>query len=208
MRGPGAAVLLLALAAAPLGAQVRGVPVPGGGAPDGVAGSLDMAFPGEGLGSGTAWAASVSLRRGRFAAAGTYLLVNHVAEPARSGLGLRAEATLVRSATSPFQLLAFAGAGTVGFGDAGREWRIPAGVSFAFRAPNPVATLVPWLSARAQWIDAASDGDVYAGIGGGIDVTAWRHHVSFRAAYDRVLRPGDDEATFGLGLTYTFTSRF
>jgi len=37
------------------------------------------------------------------------------------------------SPTSPFQLLAFAGAGTDDVGDAGREWRIPAGMSFAFR---------------------------------------------------------------------------
>jgi len=45
MRRPGLVVLLLGLLSARAGAQVRGVPLAAGGVPDGVAGSLDVAFP-------------------------------------------------------------------------------------------------------------------------------------------------------------------
>ena len=125
--------------------------------------------------------------------------------PARGAFGLRGELVLVRSATHPFQLLAFGGAGTVDAGDAAAEWRIPAGMSFAFRMPAPVVALVPWIAARVQW--HATDGatDAFAGLGGGLDLTI-HERLGLRAAYDRLLRPDDDEATFGLGLTYTFTS--
>ena len=110
-----------------------------------------MGFPGDELGGGTAWAATLAYRQGRFGLAGTRALVNHASADAQAAFGARGELLLARSATSPFQLLAFAGAGTMELGDSGREWRIPAGMSFAFRAPTPVATFVSWLSARAQW---------------------------------------------------------
>lgn len=198
---------LLLLVAAPLGAQVRGVPIAAGGVPVGLSGSLDVAFPEAAFGGGTAWAASLSLGGRRLAATATTALVNHVDADAARAYGVRGELVLLRATAHPFQVLAFAGAGTAEVGDAGREWRIPVGVSFAFRAPTPVATFVPWLAGRGQWVELPGDGDAYAGVGGGIDVT-WRSRVGLRAAYDRLLRPGDDEATFGLGLTYTFTSRF
>jgi len=207
MRRPGLVVLLLGLLSARAGAQVRGVPLAAGGVPDGVAGSLDVAFPDAALGGGTGWAASLSFSGPRLAATAMTALVNHVGADAALSYGVRGEFVLLRSPTSPFQLLAFAGAGTDDVGDAGREWRIPAGMSFAFRTLTPGGTLVPWLAARVQWIDGAGSSDAHAGIGGGLDV-ALRARVGLRAAYDRLLRPGTDEATFGLGLTYTFTSRF
>jgi hypothetical protein len=197
----------LLLAASPLGAQVRGLPVAAGGVPAGVSAALDMAFPDGTLGGGTAWGTTLAFGTGRLGVAATGALVNAASAPARAAFGLRGEWMLVRSATSPFQLLALAGAGTIDLGDAGREWRVPAGASFGFRTDTPVGTLLPWLSARAQWIDLAGDAGVYAGFGGGLDVT-WRGRLGLRAAYDRLLRPGGDEATFGLGLTYTFTPGF
>jgi hypothetical protein len=205
MRRPALAALLLGMLSSGLAAQVRGLPVAAGSAPPGVAVSLDMGFPGDALGGGTTWAATLAFGKGRFGLSGTGALVNHVSAPAQAAFGARGELLLARSATSPFQLLGFAGAGTMDLGDAGREWRIPAGMSFAFRAPTPVATFVSWLSARAQWtvLDGATEAS--PGFGAGIDVT-WRERYGVRAAYDRLLRDGTDETTFGLGLTYTFTS--
>ena len=205
MRRPALAGLLLAVLWAPLPAQVRGLPIAAGSAPPGVGVSLDMGFPGNELGGGTAWAATLAYRTGRFGISGTRALVNHALADAEPAFGALGELVFVRSATSPFQLLGFAGAGTMDLDGAGREWRIPAGMSFAFRAPTPVATFVSWLSARAQWTVLDGATETSPGIGAGIDVT-WRERYGVRAAYDRLLRDGTDETTFGLGLTYTFTS--
>jgi hypothetical protein len=204
MRRPTLAGLCVAMLAGPAAAQVRGLPIAAGGAPPGVGVSLDVGFPGDVLGGGTAWAATLSVRQGRFGLAGTGALVDHAAAPAEAAFGARGEFVLVRSATSPFQLLGFVGAGTIALEGAGREWRLPAGMSFAFRAPTPVATFVSWLSARAQWTVLDGATETRAGFGAGIDVT-WRERYGMRAAYDRLLRDGADETTFGLGLTYTFT---
>lgn len=204
MRRPVLAGLLLGVLWAPLPAQVRGLPIAAGSAPPGFGVSLDLGFPGGALGGGTAWAASLAFRHGRFGISGTRALVDHASADARTAFGARGELLLVRSATSPFQLLGFAGAGTMELDGPGREWRIPAGMSFAFRAPTPVATFVSWLSARAQWTVLDGSTEVGPGFGAGIDVT-WRERYGVRAAYDRLLRDGSDETTFGLGLTYTFT---
>jgi hypothetical protein len=204
MRRPVLAGLLLAVLWAPLPAQVRGLPIAAGSAPPGFGVSLDMGFPGDALGGGTAWAASLAFRQGRFGISGTRALVDHASADAQAAFGARGELLLARSATSPFQLLGFAGAGTMELDGSGREWRIPAGMSFAFRAPTPVATFVSWLSARAQWTVLDGSTEVGPGFGAGIDVT-WRERYGVRAAYDRLLRDGSDETTFGLGLTYTFT---
>lgn len=205
MRRRALAGVLLALAAGPGQAQVRGLPIVASGEPEGVGAALEMAFPGDALGGGTVWATSVALRRGRWGAVATGALVDHASAPGRAAFGLRAEALLHRSTTSPFQLLAFAGAGTTERGDAGREWRIPAGMSFAFRAPTPIVTLVPWLATRVQWTVLDDAADARAGVGAGLDMT-WRERYGVRASYDRLLLDGTDETTFGLGLTYTFTS--
>lgn len=205
MRRPVVAGLLLALVAGQGQAQVRGLPIVASGAPQGVSAALEMAFPGEVLGGGTVWATSLALRHGRFGAVATGALVDHASTPAGAAFGLRSEAQLYRSATSPFQLLAFAGVGTTEPGDAGREWRIPVGASFAFRAPTPIVTFVPWLAARAQWTVLDDATDAHAGIGAGLDLT-WHERYGVRASYDRLLLDGTDETTFGLGLTYTFTS--
>ena len=197
--------LLLALVAGPARAQVRGLPIAASGAPQGVSAALEMAFPGDALGGGTVWATSVALQRGCVGAVATGALVDHASAPGRAAFGLRGEVLLRRSATSPFQWLAFVGAGTSELGDAGREWRIPAGVSFAFRAPTPIVTIVPWLAARAQWTVRDQATDARAGVGAGLDLT-WRAGFGVRASYDRLLLDGTDETTFGLGLTYTFTS--
>ena len=205
MRRPLFVGLLLALATRPGQAQVRGVPIAAAGAPEGLSAALELAFPGDALGGGTAWAASVALQHGRFGATVIGAMVDGASTSNESAFGLRADVLLVRSATSPFQLLAFAGAGTTEPGDAGREWRIPAGVSFAFRMPTPIVTLVPWLATRVQWTVLDDVTDARAGIGAGIDMT-WRARYGLRASYDRLLLDGTDETTFGLGLTYTFTS--
>lgn len=205
MRRPACVGLLLAIATSLGHAQVRGVPIAASGAPEGVGAALVLAFPGDALGGGTAWAASVALQHGRLGAVATGALVDGASAPAEAAFGLRAEVLLVRSATSPFQVLAFTGAGTTELGDAAREWRIPTGVSFAFRVPTPVVTLVPWLATRVQWTVLDDVTDARAGIGAGIDMT-WRARYGVRASYDRLLLDGTDETAFGLGLTYTFTS--
>jgi len=205
MRRPAFVGLLLAIATSQGHAQVRGVPIAASGAPEGVSAALVVAFPDDALGGGTAWAASVALQHGRLGAVATGALVDGASAPAEAAFGLRAEVLLVRSATSPFQVLAFTGAGTTELGDTAREWRIPAGVSFAFRVPTPVVTLVPWLATRVQWTVLDDITDARAGIGAGIDMT-WRARYGVRASYDRLLLDGTDETTFGLGLTYTFTS--
>jgi hypothetical protein len=205
MRRPALVGLLLALATGLGHAQVRGLPIVASGAAPGVSAVLEVAFPGDVLGGGTVWGTSVGFQRGRFGAVATGALVDHDSAPAEAAFGLRAELLLRRSAMSPFQVLAFAGAGTIEPGGTGREWRIPAGMSFAFRVPTPVVTFVPWLSARMQWTALDDVTDASAGIGAGLDLM-WRERYGLRAAYDRLLFDGTDETTFGLGLTYTFTS--
>ena len=199
------ALALLAIAPRPAAAQVRGVPLALGEVANGVSAGMELAFPNDALGGGAAFGLAAAVGAGRLAAVATGALVDYDTDAMRVGFGLRGELLLARSSTSPFQLLAFTGAGYMER-DAGDEWRIPVGASFAFRSPTPFGTFVSWLAARGQYVSFAGDDGLFAGLGGGLDLTWTR--LGLHAAYDRLLRPGADEATFGLGVTYTFTSRF
>jgi hypothetical protein len=186
--------MLLALGS-PLAAQVAGVPVAAGGLPRGVTVEALAGFPEE---AGDVWAGALGGRAGRWGATATVASVPE-GDGRALGWGVLGEALVVHDATSPFQVLAFAGVG-----NRPDEWRVPVGASLGFRVPLPLVTIVPWLAPRLQYADRDGGTDGWDGaLGGGLDVRLGSG-LGVRAAYDIIFLEGRDERTFGLGLSWTF----
>jgi hypothetical protein len=119
---------------------------------------------------------------------------------------------VLRAATSPFRAGVFIGTAILRRETPARdrtvdEGRVPLGADFAFVLPTPIVTLAPWVAPRIQYTGgsgptAAARG-THAAFATGVELEL-PNGLGFRLAYDRVLLTGDDEATFGIGLSYSF----
>jgi hypothetical protein len=213
----GALVVAAALAggAAPVEAQVRGIPVYNAGVPRGIGLYGDVGFPNDAAGGGTAYAVTGRAGFGPFGAT-AMLSTYNPGGPTNSDLSVGATLNY-RVFGGPLVPLAVTLQGGIGYAkpDVGTlpdlditELRFPLGVGFALTIPNPVLAIKPWLAPRLDivrrsgvGVDAQTDSEF--GLSGGIELNTLGG-FGLHAAYDAIFAEGGTPGIFGVGAHYTF----
>lgn len=208
-------VLALAIGAAPLAAQVRGIPVYNSGVPRGIGVYADVGFPNDEAGGGTAFGVT---GRGGFGAFGATAILSSFNPdgPGDSDLSVGATANY-RVFGGPLVPLSVSLQAGVGYAKPGEgvlpdedrtELRFPVGLGFALTIPNPALAIKPWLAPRLDIVRTSLEGadantDTEFGISGGVELNLLTG-LGIHAAYDAVFREGGTPGVFGVGAHYNF----
>jgi hypothetical protein len=210
----------LAIGAAPVEAQVRGIPVYNAGVPRGIGVYGDVGFPNDEAGGGTAYAVT---GRAGFGVLGATAILSSYNPGGPTDSDVSVGATLnYRVFGGPLVPLAVTLQGGIGYakpesglvpgggllpGDA-TQLRFPVGVGFALTIPNPVLAIKPWLAPRLDIVRVSVDGadaetDSEFGLSGGIELNTLGG-FGLHATYDAVFADGGTPGVFGIGAHYTF----
>lgn len=214
VHGVVASVVLALGAAAPVQAQVRGIPVYNSGIPTGIAIYGDVGFSNENAGKGTAFAVS---GRAGFGPLGATAMLSTFNPDGPGDNDLSVGATLnYKIFGGPLIPLSVTLQGGIGYSkpDVGllptddvNELRFPVGLGFALTIPNPALAIKPWIAPRLDIVRLSGGGvsetETSFGLGGGLELNLLSG-FGIHAAYDRVFTDGGDPSVFGLGAHYTF----
>ena len=209
-----AAALLLALAATPAAAQVRGIPVYNSGVPRGIGLYGDVGFPNDRAGGGTGYGLTAKAGFGLF---GVSAMLSSYDPDGPGGSDVSVGGTLnYRVFGGPLVPLSVTLQGGVGYAkpDAGflpnddiTEWHFPVGLGFALTIPNPALAIRPWLAPRVDIVrtsvGGADETDTNFGLSGGLELNLLSG-LGLQAAYDAVFVDGGTAGVFGLGAHYSF----
>ena len=196
-------VLLIATTAA--SAQVTGLPVMNDGLTRGVVVGMEVGFPDQDYGNGTAFGLRASVGSSRLGLSGVISRFNvDDPFPDQTGYGLAANLNLL---PAPGLIGATLQAGAEAFflnGDA--KWHFPIGLGLALRRPSRGALLKPWIAPRIDLFRNSfatpTQTDTNFGLSGGIDFLA-RDAIGFTFAVDRVFAGnGFHPTTFSFGARY------
>ena len=207
--------LTLAIGAAPLAAQVPGIPVYNNGVPRGLGLYGTVGFPNDDAGGGTAYAFTGRAGFGGFGASAMVSSYNPDG-PVGSELSVGATANyrVFGGPLVPLSVSLQAGLGyakpDVGIlpGEDVTEWRFPVGLGFALTIPNPALAIQPWLAPRVDIVHVSQDGAESAtetefGLSGGVELNLLTG-FGIHAAYDALFREGGTAGVFGVGAHYNF----
>lgn len=205
----------LAVGAASVEAQVRGIPVYNVGVPRGIGVYGDVGFSNDEAGGGTAFA--VTGRAGFGPLGATAMLSAYNPDgPADSDLSVGATLNY-RVFGGPLVPLAVTLQGGIGYAkpDVGAlpdgdvtQLRFPIGVGFTLTIPNPVLAIKPWLAPRLDIVrtsraDFDAETDSEFGLSGGIELNTLGG-FGLHATYDAIFAEGGTPGVFGVGAHYTF----
>jgi hypothetical protein len=216
----GVIVVAAALAdgAAPVEAQVRGIPVYNAGVPRGIGVYGDVGFPNDEAGGGTAYALT---GRAGFGPLGATAILSSYNPGGPADSDVSVGATLnYRVFGGPLVPLAVTLQGGIGYakpesglvfpggGEDATQLRFPVGVGFALTIPNPVLAIKPWLAPRLDIVRVSADGadaqtDSEFALSGGIELNTLGG-FGLHATYDAVFADGGTPGVFGIGAHYTF----
>lgn len=208
-----AAVALLALAAAPAGAQVPGVPVHAAGVPSGLIFAGHVAFPNDAAGSGRNYAVSGAIGSGLFG--GTAIVAVSDPEGDEDGVvsvGANLAYRVVGGPLVPLSASLLAGVGYAkpesGLlpGDETTVVRFPVAVSVALVLPSPAFSVRPWVAPRLDITRISPDGGdsetlTDFAVSAGVEVNTISG-LGLHAAVDWIARDGDKPVVFDIGLAY------
>lgn len=206
--------------AAPVSAQVLGLPVHNSGVPTGIGIVGEVGFPNADAGKGTAFGAtglvgigpigftaSVASYKPKFAgssitsygATGNLKVFGGPLIPLSVTLQGGVGYFKVRSTSGPLPLVT-------------KNLHVPVGLGIALNIPNPALAIKPWIAPRLD-IDRVSttvtggpSGSATStdfGLSAGVDFNLLGG-LGFRASYDWVSRNGAKPAVFGFGASYIF----
>jgi hypothetical protein len=205
---------VLAIMAAPLAAQVRGIPVYNNGVPRGIGLYGDVGFPDDEAGGGKAFALTGRVGFGTLGA--TAMLSTYDPDgPPGSDLSVGATGNLRLFGGPLVPLLVTLQAG-VGYAkpesgvlpdESVDQWHFPVGLGFMLTIPNPALAIKPWLAPRLDIVTTTPDGgesttDSEFGLSGGVELNLLSG-LGFHAAYDAVFSDGTP-GVFGVGAHYSF----
>lgn len=211
-----AAALLLALAAAPAAAQVRGIPVYNSGVPRGIGLYGDVGFPNNEAGGGTGYGLTGKAGFGVFGA--TAMIATYKPDGGESdvSVGGTLDYRVFGGPLVPLAVTLQGGVGYVtvdGVNDLGPPppdltlWHFPIGVGFALTIPNPALAIRPWLAPRVDIVRTSAGGtddtDTNFGLSGGLELNLL-NGLGLHAAYDAVFADGGTPGVFGVGAHYSF----
>jgi hypothetical protein len=201
--------LALVLGAAPMAAQVRGLPVYNSGIPTGLGLFGDIGFSNTPAGKGTAFGATARLGAGPFGVTGTLARFDGSgANPSATGVGGTVNYKFFGGPLVPLTATLQGGAGYEKIG-AVKNYHFPIGIGLALTIPNPVLAIKPWISPRVDIAHTSVPGSVGSntdtnfGISGGVEFNLLSG-IGVHAAYDRVFVSGSDPSIFAAGLHYQF----
>lgn len=210
-----AAVALLSLAAAPLRAQVPGIPVHAAGVPSGVILAGHFAFPNDAAGGGRSYAVSGAVGTGLLG--GTALVA--VSDPEGD-----ADGTVSVGANAAFRVLGgplvpVSASVLAGVGYAKPEsgvlpdeettmLRVPVALSVALVVPSPAFSVRPWVAPRldiTRLTPEGGEGETLTdfAVSAGVEVNTISG-LGLHAAVDWINREGDKPVVFDIGLAYGF----
>lgn len=203
MPRPLAAFALLLLAAAPLGAQVPGLPVFNNGVPRGIYAAGDVGFP---EGGGNVFAATGAIGLGMLGFTGTLgTYAPSTTSSSDAVYGGTANLRIIGGPLVPFFVNLQAG---VGYGDLGglKTTHVPVGAGLGVTIPLPVFGLKPWFAPRWDYTShsgvASGDESVF-GYSAGLDV-AFIFGLALRTAYDWADTKTIPQSTWSIGAKWSF----
>ncbi len=195
------------LGAAPVAAQVRGLPVYNSGIPTGFGLFGDAGFSNAAAGKGTAFGGTARLGAGPFGVTGTIAYFDGKDPlPNVTSVG----GTLnYKFFGGPLVPLTATLQGGIGYAKTGavKNYHFPIGVGIALTIPNPVLAIKPWIAPRVDVAHTSVPGsvgsvtDTHFGISGGVEFNLLSG-VGVHATYDRVFATGGDPGIFAAGLHY------
>lgn len=205
IRTAGALLGALVLTAAPLSAQVLGIPVVNNGAGSGLAVGADLGMTNAAGGDFTSYGAHASLGVGLIGVKG---MVSHTSIDGDGVLakGVSATFRLFGGPLIPFRAMVQAGWGQWSPGDDVTVTRVPVSLGVAATIPNPAFAIKPWIAPRVEFartsIAGDADTDSYFAVSGGIDITLL-NGITLRAAYDRTMKGDPKPGVLGFGVSFS-----
>jgi hypothetical protein len=209
-----AGVALVAAAAPPAQAQVRGLPVYNSGISSGCALYGDVGISNADAGKGTAFGVTGRAGFGPFGVTAILSTFNPDG-PAGSkvSVGGTLNYKLFGGPLIPLSVTLQGGIGyfkpEAGFLPSGQQnaLRFPVGLGFALTIPNPALAIKPWIAPRVDIVRVSGGGssntETNFGLGGGLELNLLSG-LGVHAAYDRVFTSGGDPGVFGFGAHYAF----
>lgn len=209
LRSVGPLALGLALlAAAPVAAQVTGLPVHNAGVAGGLTLGGEVGFPDGDYGKGTAFGARGALGLGPFGVSAVISRWNPKGPiDAQTGLGGYLNLKVFGGPLIPLSVTLQGGAEYVKNSGA-KLVHAPIGLGIALKIPNPALAIKPWIAPRLDVVRVSGTGiksntETNFGISGGVDFSLLGG-IGFGASYDRTFAGnGVNPSVLSAGITYT-----
>jgi hypothetical protein len=212
---PPVLLLALLLGAAPLRAQVPGLPVYNAGVPRGIGIFGDLGFPNDAAGGGTAYGVTGRVGLGVLAFTATLSALNPDGPAGTTAaVGATANYRVFGGPLVPFSVTLQGGIGYTspdnGAFSSSDITHFPIGVGLALTIPNPALAIKPWLAPRLDIVRTpTADGhetDTNFGLSGGIELNLL-NGFGAQASYDYVNGDAGNPSIFGIGAHYSFRVR-
>lgn len=217
MRRALTSLAILALSAAPAGAQVAGLPVFNSGVNSGISINADLGLPNEDAGKGKTWAFTGGAGLGPLGLTATVASRKPEGLDGQTWLGATANMKLFGGPLIPVSVNAQIGVGYGVVKDAspvpGEDLKllnVPVGLGFALNVPTPGLSIKPWVAPRMQYMrssGAVDDSQTKFGISAGVNL-GLIGGIQGRIAYDYmkydVGSVSVNPSTFSVGVGYNF----
>lgn len=188
------------VAAAPVSAQVLGLPVVNNGVPTGLALGADIGFANEAAGKATTIGASAALGVGLAGVSVGVSRWNPETGDAVWSQGGAATVRLFGGPLVPFRITLQGGLARWEINDVSTT-HVPVSIGLAATIPNPAFAIKPWIAPRLDYSRTAGDGTTHLGVSGGIEL-AMLNGFALRASYDRLFSDGVKPGIFAIGIGF------
>ena len=193
MRSTATLALLATLAATPVAAQVRGLPVVNNGVPTGIGLAADVGFANHDFGQATTFGVSAAVGLGFVGIGGAVSRTEPDNGPSGYSQAVSASLNILGGPLVPIRVTVLGG---VGQWKSGAETvrHIPVSLGLSATIPIPALSIKPWIAPRFDRV-----GVIEGGRGNGLALVcgvalAMVNGLSLRASYDRLfvsnLKPG------------------
>jgi opacity protein-like surface antigen len=201
------------LAAAPLQAQVAGLPVFNSGVNSGISLNADVGFPNADAGKGKTWAATGGVGLGPLGFTATLASRKPEGLDGQTWAGATANLKVFGGPLIPVSVNAQVGVGYGVVKDGspvpGEDLKllnVPVGLGIAVNIPTPGLSIKPWLAPRLQYMrssGALDDSQTKFGLSAGVNL-GLVGGINARVAYDYLKVDGGKPSTFSVGVGYNF----
>lgn len=184
-----ALALASAVVAAPVSAQVAGLPVFNSGVGTGIGINVDAGFPNQDAGKGHTYGLSGSVGLGPLGI--TAILASNKPDGGKSDtwVGATANLKLFGGPLIPVTINAQVGAGYASDiqGSGAKQLNVPVGIGIVANIPSPALSIKPWIAPRMQYMRFQSGGTTSTqtkfGLSAGVNL-GLAMGLTIRAAYD------------------------
>lgn len=201
MRSIATLALLATVVAAPLSAQVRGLPVVNNGVPTGIGLAADVGFANQDFGKATTFGVSAAVGLGFVGIGGAVSRTEPDNGPSGYSQAVSASLNILGGPLVPIRVTVLGG---VGQWKAGSETvrHIPVSIGLSATIPIPALSIKPWIAPRFDRVSVTNGGsDNRFAIAGGVEL-AMLNGLSLRASYDRLFVSNIKPGIFSVGVGF------